>query len=302
VDCDRSLVRTRSNTAFSIYHSLQQQIRVQNFHGLTASFSHTWSRAIDNVSEIFSTVAGGNTNAFAANPFDTNFGERGLSGNSFPHLISVFYLYDLPFYKNQQGIVGKILGGWQWNGTWNYSTGQAWTPIQTVGSNRWCDATFDTQFIGLGSCRPFVGNLAASPDMVGQCTDHTLADCGLVDFFTGAPVNPDAVSIIYNDDESAQFFGTPFGNFPRNRFQGQSFNQWNMGLFKNTKVTEKVNFQLQANVTNIFNRQFRGTPDPVIEDGNFASGGSFGNNFFSVATPTPARTRRRMELGLKIIF
>ena len=308
VDCNRRLVRVRANTAFSLYHSLQQQLRVQNYHGLTAAFSHTWSRAIDNASEIFGTLAGGNTNAFAANPFDPNRGERALSGNSFPHLLSFFYIYELPFYKNQPGIVGKILGGWQWNGTWNYSTGQPWTPNQTQGTNNYCDAGFDTQFIGWGSCRPFLSNPNAPVDRVGICTDHTLADCGLVDFNltdtlgNPIPVSASEVNMIYNEQEAALFFGNPFGNYPRNRLFGQSFNQWNMGLFKTTNITEKVKIQLQANMQNVFNRQFRGTPDPLIEDGSLAVLGTFGNNFSSVATPTPARTRRRLELGLKIIF
>jgi outer membrane receptor protein involved in Fe transport len=332
VDCNRRLVRVRANTAFSIYHSLQQQLRVQNYHGVTASFSHTWSRAIDNASEIFGTLAGGNTNAFAANPFDPNRGERALSGNSFPHLLSFFYIYELPFSKNQSGIMGKILGGWQWNGTWNYSTGQPWTPNQTQGTNNYCDAGFDTQFIGWGSCRPFLSNPNAAVDAVGLLCDGTVDTCPIPGAapgtFVAAPLNTpvsfydpclgsggdpttacavgtstlDAFNMIYNDQTSALFFGNPFGNYPRNRLFGQSFNQWNMGLFKNTKITEKVKIQLQANVLNVFNRQFRGTPDPLVEDGNLASLGTFGNNFSSVATPTPVRTRRRLELGLKIIF
>jgi hypothetical protein len=303
VDCDRSLVRVRSNTSFSIYHGLQQELRVQDWHSFSGGLSHTWSRAIDNVSEIFATIAGGNTNSFAANPFDPNVNERGVGGNSYPHVVTFFWLYDLPIYKDQQGVLGKMLGGWNFNGTFRYTSGQPYTPIQFNGSNSVCDAGFSTQFnSSLETCRPFLSNPNAAADTVGLCTDRTLADCGLVDFYTGTATTADAVHIIYNEDEAAHFFGTPFGTLSRNTLRGQTFNQWNMALFKNTKITERVNFQLQAVLQNVFNRQFRGSPDPLVEDGNLANNGSYGNNFFSVATITPQSTRRRLQLGAKIIF
>ena len=67
-------------------------------------------------------------------------------------------------------------------------------------------------------------------------------------------------------------------------------------------ITEKVTFQIQANMLNVFNQQYRGTIDPIVDDGQFSattgSTGSFANNF----TDSTHGQRRRMIIGGKIIF
>ncbi len=120
VNCAHGNIRERANTAFSIYHSWQNELRIQNWHGLTSGLAYTWSHAIDNVSEIFGTFAGGNTVAFSQNAFDSNVAERGTGGTSYPNVASIYSIYDLPMFKGQQGFLGHTLGGWQVNGTWRY--------------------------------------------------------------------------------------------------------------------------------------------------------------------------------------
>ena len=78
-------MNTTGNTAFSIYNALQTSFTVHNLHNWNrCTVSYTYSRTIDNVSEIFSTGGGGTTVAYAQNPSDTNVAERGVSGNSIP--------------------------------------------------------------------------------------------------------------------------------------------------------------------------------------------------------------------------
>ena len=83
-DCDYGLVSTTGNTAFLIYNALQASFTTRNFYNWTGTVSYTFSRAIDNTSEIFATGTGGggNTNTYAQNPLDPNVAERGVSGNS----------------------------------------------------------------------------------------------------------------------------------------------------------------------------------------------------------------------------
>jgi hypothetical protein len=122
---------------------------------------------------------------------------------------------------------------------------------------------------------------------------------------------------IYADFTSAAFFGTPYGNVRRNPgVRGQSTNTVNLNLLKNTKLTEKLSLRFEAQAFNLFNRQFLGNPDPVIDDCNFASfqqgvascGGSFGNNFFNInggdfSNVVPSGIgRRRLVFGLKLSF
>lgn len=316
-DCNFRNVRNRENTAWSRYNGLQNELRVQGWHGLTGAGSFTWSKTLDNSSEIFSTGAGGNTVAGAQNPFNISAGEKALSGLDFPKTAFIYVIYELPFYKSQQGLLGKLLGGYQANTTWRYSSGQLWTPaLTTANVNSACQNSFDgTYFAGLSTCRPFAGSRSAPVDTVGQCTDPTLPNCGLVDYYTGAPIT--AARWIYNDNNAAAFFKTPYGNVGRNPgVRGQAVSAVNFSVFKTTKVRERLSLRLEAQVYNLFNHQFLGVPDPVIDDLNLANGGSFGNNFFNTSggiNPNALNSgytnpvlsglgRRRVVIGGKVTF
>ncbi len=317
VDCNFRNERIRENSAWSKYNGLQSEFRVQNWHGLSGAGSFTWSKTMDNSSEIFSTAAGGNTVAGAQNPFDTSAGEKALSGLDFPKTASLYLIYELPFYKSQHGFLGKLLGGYQANTTWRYSSGQLWTPaLSTAFVNSACQNSFDgTFFAGLSACRPFMGSKSAPVDTVGQCTNAALPNCGLVDYYTGNPIT--AARWIYNDNTAAAFFKTPYGNVGRNPgVRGQAVSAVNFSMFKTTKVSERLSLRLEAQVYNLFNHAFLGVPDPVIDDLNLANGGSFGNNFFNQSggvNPNALQSgytnpvlsglgRRRIIVGTKLSF
>lgn len=325
VDCNFINVRNRENTAWSRYNGLQTQLRVQSWHGLSGAGSFTFSKTLDNSSEIFSTGAGGNTVAGAQNPFDISRGEKALSGLDFPKTASLYVIYELPFYKNQQGLLGKLLGGYQTNATWRFSSGQLWSPVLT-NPNSACQDLYDaTFFAGFSTCRPFMGSSSAPVDTVGLCTNSAAPDCGLVDYFAfvtsgGATLNPvsaKSVRWIYNDDTAAAFFKTPYGNVGRNPgVRGQAVSTVNFGVFKTTKVTERLSLRLEAQAYNLFNHLFLGVPDPNIDDLNIANNGSFGNNFFNTNGGTNPNAlnsgytnpvlaglgRRRIVLGAKVSF
>ena len=161
-NCSFTLVRTRNNGAWSEYNGLQNELKIRAFHNLTVDFAYTFSKALDNTSEIFSST-GGVSNPIAQNPFDPNNGERGISAESYPNVFTTFVVYELPW-KNRQGIVGRLLGGWELSGTDRHQTGVAVTPVQnTNNGDPYCDATFNNNFIGstLDSCRPILSNPSA---------------------------------------------------------------------------------------------------------------------------------------------
>jgi len=309
-DCNFINVRNRENTAWSNYNGLQNELRIQNWHGLSAGVSYSWSKTLDNSSEIFSTASGGNTVAGAQNPFDISKGEKSLSGLDFPSLASIYFVYELPFYRSQQGLVGHMLGGFQLNTTWRRSSGQVWSPVETPFDNSSCQNNFDNSFFGITTCRPFLGSAAAPISAVGQCTDPTLSDCGLVNFYTGSPMAVNSAHWIFNDDTSAAFFGTPYGNTRRNPgVRGDVANTINMSAFKTTKIGERVTMRIEVQGFNLFNHMFRGVPDPFIEDGNFQdAGGSFANTLFNLSggdytnVTSAGLARRRVAFGAKLIF
>jgi len=307
-NCNFTNVIQYANTASSNYNGLQSELRIANWRGLTATGSYTYSKTIDNASEVFSTIAGGNTLAYAQDPFNTSAAERANSGIDFPHVAGVAVVYNLPFYTAQRGLLGHVLGGWQVNTTYRYTSGQPYTTIQRYVSGSLCDPTGD--FGGrYDACRPIVANAAAPLGTVGQytCTGTTASTCSLSDFATGAPTTPNAVHWIQNNPAAAIVYGTPFAGVGRNTLRGQDISTANLALFKNIKVSERLTAQFQAQAFDVMNTQFRGVPDPILDDvtrGSFQNTdfNSNGGATFAGNINTDGIGRRRLLFGMKLIF
>ena len=306
-DCNRTDLVTLGNTGFSLYNSLQSRLSVEHWHGLTTGVSYTWSKNIDNVSEIYATGTGGNTTNYSQSPFDLSVAERGVSGLDYPQLASIYMIYELPHIGKQNSLTDRLLGGWQVNPVWRYASGQPYTVLeQAAPDTLLCDPT---QTSGSTTCRPIINNRHAPIDTVGQCTDPAANGCGLVNYYTGAPVGRQDVHWIRNDDISAQYFGTPFAGGGRNQQRGEPINTVNLAILKNFKIGEHITIETRGTAYNLMNHQYRGTPGVDIDFGSFAdTGGSFGNTIFNPNGNGETNSvfsgidRRRIELGGKIRF
>ena len=181
VHCDLGILRQRTNTGYSNYNALQTEFRANNlFKQLTVRAAYTFSKNLDNVSEIFSTFGGGNTTFTSQNPANINSpGEYSHSGLDYPHQASFIVTEQLPFLKEQHGAIGHILGGWALSANYVIASGQNYTPAQLfmasilnqVGANpgqNYYDSGFFGNFnSGVEAVRPFLGNLNAPATAVG---------------------------------------------------------------------------------------------------------------------------------------
>jgi len=238
-DCNQGAIQAEvANTAFSIYNGLQTNITTQNFHGLTGTFEYTYSRTIDNTSEILPTGAGGNTLEFAQNPLDTDKAERGVSGTSYPNVASFGFVYKFPEFVHGENLTSKILGGYSLNTIYGFNSGQPYNPYQGI-TDSYCDELFDEFVLGVDSCRPVLTNKAA-------------------------PNSPESYAV--NTIPLAQSLGNPFPGVGRNSLRGQSWNSLDASIFKTTRLGEGVSLQLQVNAFNVLNRQYLGTPIAAIAD------------------------------------
>jgi outer membrane receptor protein involved in Fe transport len=324
LNCDYAQVNTTANTAFSIYNALQTSFTVRNLHNWTGTVSYTYSHTIDNVSEIFSTGGGGTTVAYAQNPLNTNVAERGTSGNSYPNVIGLQMAYSEPWFKNQNGWIGRLLGGYGFNAFYTYNTGQPFNPYQAITAQSpfvnqadplavtsFCDFGFSSVFIGIDSCRPILSNSRAPLGSVGVNTGAG----GYIDYTTGLPVSPSSVHWLWNNQYEAIARGNPFPGASRNTLRGDSFNNVDISVVKNVRLTERVNMLLQMSAFNALNRGYYGTPDPNIEDSLFpaVSGNPSGflNNYYASgggASPAAGGAfgqgpgNRSVQLGGKIVF
>jgi hypothetical protein len=323
-NCDNFLVNTVANTAFSIYQGLQTSFTARNFHHWLGTVSYTYSRTIDNNSEIYATGAGGNTSNYAQDPLNTDIGERGVSGNSYPNVIGLQMAYTEPWYHEQRGIIGRLLGGYSFNAFYTFNGGQPYNPIQnalavespnvlsdvtanaainpTLAETSFCDFAFGQNFGP--SCRPILSNKAAPPSSVGI----NLGPGGYVDYVTGNPTTPSAEHWLWNNQYEAIARGNPFPGVGRNILRGDSFNNLDLTVGKTVKTTERVTMILQISAFNALNRGYYGTPDANIEDtliSNFLStfqNGGGGESPAAGGAFSQGPGNRNVQLSAKIVF
>jgi outer membrane receptor protein involved in Fe transport len=271
VDCARRNVLLRQNSGFSIYHGLQSELRMRAFHGFSSTLAHTYSHTIDNASDVFTTTGAGML-ATPQNPFNWNALERGNSNFDYRHIIGLTLIYDVPIYKGQNGLVGHLLGGWQPNVIYRYSTGQPFSPYETksslTGSLSLCDASSDFSS-STDACHPILNNAVAPINSVGYISALVGGVPTVKDRLTGAVVPINSEHWLYNNVNAAQFFGSPFKGIGRNTLNGQSIQAVNFAVSKHTKVTERVDFELRATAFNLLNHQYLGVPGTNI--GNVAT-------------------------------
>jgi len=273
---------------------------------------------MDDASEIF--AFGDIASPNAQNPFCINSCEKSLSDLDRPHAFSTNFILDVPFFKQQKGFVGHLLGGWQINATYILTSGAHFTPNDFINAN----------FLGLGNTyltagdRPFWGNPNADRGLVGisQIDANVLfgipcvpAPCNTNTAFWSMnsindpnAANPTAVTrndvrYIINGPGAAKVFGTPFGDVPRNSETGPIFNNLNLSLFKNIKVRENVKIQLRAEAFNFLNH-----PNPGF---GVASGGALPDiSLFDAGNPGLAfnnfqditYANRVIQVGIRVVF
>ena len=298
VHCGEGVQRLRTNTGYSHYHALQTEFRANNLlNQLTFRASYTFSKTLDNVSEIFSTGTAGNSVAFSQNPLNFKGGEYSFSGLDYPNQVSLLFTEQLPLFKDQHGMFGHVLGGWAISANYIYGSGQRYTPSQvatalTTAPGDFYDAAFVGTFNGVDVARPFFGNRNAPVTQVGAfgadacgffgvtgtepfcdpALANSLISVNAINTSGAAvQVTPNNVRYILNGGTAQTVFGTPFGNVPRNVEQDAPTNIANLSVFKNIKLGERVAFEFHVTALNVLNHPNFISVDPFLEDAGLAT-------------------------------
>jgi hypothetical protein len=222
--------------------------------------------------------------------------DRGNSIYDIRHRLVANYVWDLPILRGSNSLTAKVLGGWQWNGIISYQTGAHWEPftssgrhftatISGVNSDCRSAATFvsagcindggDYNLDGVANDRPdsTVKNINATHDMWANGWGSALVDS--------------IFSIPCGGTGPCQ------GNLGRNTFVGPNFFNVDMSLFKNFRITERVNFQFRVESFNLLNRT------------NFTLPGNNSHNHFDIGgfgTAGGDFNPRQIQFGAKISF
>jgi len=238
----------------SDYHALQVSVQRRFTGNSQIAVNYTYSHGITNAQSDFRTPQ--NTYNLAA--------ERGESQLDRRHVLTASYIYELPFYKGQQGLTGHALGGWEVSGIVYANSG---LPLTVTGGT-----SIDPAGLGLLDPNSFAGRRPNQVSNPNNGAPHTFSQW----FNTAAFVNPPSAA------------GPP-GNAPRGSIRGPGLQRWDISLFKNTKVREGINVQFRAEAFNIFNH----TNFDLVR--LTRQSGSFGQ---IISTRDP----RIMQLALKLYF
>ena len=242
----------RTNGGSSTYNSFQAEVKRRLKNGLQFNSSYTWSKAIDNVSELFNF---GNTATLQLWALPIYYGgatlDRAVSSFDRPHRWVFSYVYELPWMKQQRTPVEYVLGGWQISGVTVYESGNPYTVTNGQDSDG-LEGNDRPNFNPLGRAgvraRPDRSSPTGyvNPDTVDQNGNATPIDPKDARYI-GLPANPNPAIV------------GPIGNLGRNTERSPGLKNLDVNVVKRIRLKEGVNLQLRSEFYNIFNTPQYGT-------------------------------------------
>ncbi|MFB3922684.1 MAG: carboxypeptidase regulatory-like domain-containing protein [Terriglobia bacterium] len=252
-------MRTWKNSVTSNYNAMQVSLNRKMSRGLAFLTSYSWSHAIDFRSDWHALTSGGSAdwlNSYGSSGYslDPNaiFLERGNSNFDIRQRLSASIVWELPFLKDQHGVVGKVLGGWQTN--YNISL-QSGFPF-TVGTKQ------DLNQDGTPSDRP---NIPSFGNHYSFTNEQFLSGSGanggsfMTDLFTSATELANMTNVAPGQN----------GNLGRNTFFGPGIATVDFSLFKKIPITEKVRMEFRSEFFNLFNRVNLYPPQARLDNSSF---------------------------------
>jgi hypothetical protein len=256
-------IRLSENSGRSIYNGLQLNLERRFSRGLSFGVAYTLSRLRDNA---------GDKRDILFNAYDDS-GYWGFSQNDRTHLFNVYYALELPFWRNQDTLMKKVLGGWQVSGVTFYQSGRP-LPIWRTGD-----------IAGVGDTTNQPWQVIADPKISNPQFSHGRTKDQNFWF------NPQA----FAPPASGTF--APVTKYGRNPVRGTSLWANDMALFKNVPLGGTRRIQLRLEAFNFLNHPNLGDPgqgdnrNVVIDPRNA--------DFGRVLTKTG---ERNVQLGVKFMF
>jgi hypothetical protein len=272
-------VASNGSIGYGNYNAGFASLKMADWRGLTMQSNLTWSKALGTGG-----VVQASSEITPDDPFNlgTTYGyqnyDRKLVSNA-------FFVYQMPFFKGQNGLVGRALGGWSFASV--FTAGSA-LPIEIFTT------TGDGQEYGAGDNINFYGNENAvqiAPIAHGHAYYNNPSG--------GLPVNMfkagvSAISDFRNpilgldnkDGGNGNIFGLPY---------------WNMdfSVRKNIMVTEGISMELQGVFANVFNH------NQWLDPSATGTTGLYNPSFFG-ALPGSSQEQlggdRQIEVGLRVRF
>jgi hypothetical protein len=288
----------------SIYHAASVDLNRRFTTGLLFRANYTFAHNIDDATnELFSSVVN------PRRPFDwQNLSlDRARSTLDVRHKFAMSWIYELPKIPSESNFLKTVAHGWQVSGTYLVQSGQPVSLLSGSDANANGDTAGDRGILNPGGLEGLGSNVSLVCAGPGGVTS-------VAGFDTGCAGGSANVAGYVADNPNARYVVAEVGALPtlgRNSFVSPGVNVWNMGLLKNTKLTEGTTLQFRVDTFNTFNhRNFTLAQPTVFQTGvligtvnnalsttysNIASDLFLNNNQFTGG-------QRQMQLGVKLLW
>ncbi len=233
-------IRETDNVASSMYNSFQLSANKRFSKGLLFGVAYTLSKSMDDGSaqrDIIPDTYNAH-NLWGPSSFDVR------------HVLTINYMYELPFFRTNTHLAGRILGGWQISGITQFQTG---TTCSVLSNNDYAGVGVDGNMNDCGGAGQF-WLMSQTPSVVGQFAARGASDPGQwFQVCTTSAVNAQSCP-----DANKIFTAPAKGTFNlqsdiRNAVHNPGFQNWNIGLFKKFAINERSGFQFRAEAFDAFN-------------------------------------------------
>jgi hypothetical protein len=253
------------NGAVSNYNSLQARMQTRFNKGGLVNVSFTWSQCLSM----------GSLYNYAPQDSHNLAADYGPCSYNQPKILSVSYVYPLPFWQHEHTWYKQALGGWQVSGVTRIANGLPINVIQPSG-------------LSVAGNLVQTSSVAQRPNLIGNPYSRTAKQY----------LNPAAF---------AQPAPGTYGNLHYDGLLGPLFNNWDATLTKNFTIHEGIGGEFRAEMFNVPNHLspfvINATLGTVQSNGtyqsNYAPNGNFQNAFGQVSSTTDPRT---MEFALRLHF
>jgi hypothetical protein len=265
-------INQEENTTNSTFNGFESSLRLQKRWGLSGELDYTYSHSIDITDTDLATVD---------NPWNLKFMKAG-SGYDRRHILQGNYIYSLPIFTKNSGLLHSVLGGWQVAGTFVFESG----------------VPFGAGFGGVNDTVGLGGGYSNRANVVGAIHYHHKVG----DWFTNGSTDSGADPLAAPTPGYEGGSNLGFGDGKRDSFVGPDRVDFTTSLYKSFAMTERAHFEFRAESYNTFNHTEFSQIGTVTGGSGDANGGTGTGNGCSYGEACGDWGPRILQLGGKFIF
>lgn len=204
------------------YHSMQVLVK-RRMKELSYSFAYTLSK---NMGYGIEGIAGGIQDPLNARADYSELEE------SRRHNIVITHTYEPPWFKNQKGFTGRVLGGWSVNGLWTWNTGRLYAPSLNAAPRQ----------------------VATRPDLIGNWE---------------LPSDQRTLTRYFNTSAFARPADFTYGNAQKWLLRGGGSFDLSAFALKEIRIAERARLQLRLEAFNALNHPYYNDIGTTFGNSNF---------------------------------